>query len=131
MVFLHRHVEFRLPELEAVAELVSGRGVLAVQPPCSSSHPWSPFLHVWLPSDDAARAIAARTLLVKARTCCLGEMSCLIHQGRLRGSQHIRGKRFDLAALVLSGALPGHVQEHASELVPRAFPTALNMRALL
>ena len=69
VMFLHRHVEFRLPELEAVAELVLGRGVLRVEPPSSSTHPWSPFRHVWLPSDDAARAIAARALLVKARAC--------------------------------------------------------------
>ena len=67
VMFLHRHVEFRLPELEAVAELVLGRGVLVVEPPGSGAHPWSPFRHVWLPSDDAARAIAARALLVKAR----------------------------------------------------------------
>lgn len=80
-MFLHRHVDFRLPELEAVAELVVGRGVLVVEPPSSSSHPWSPFRHVWLPSDDAARAIAARTLLVKARTCCLSELSCLSGAG--------------------------------------------------
>ena len=74
VMFLHRHVEFRLPELEAVAELVLGRGVLVVEPPSSSAHPWSPFRHVWLPSDDAARAIAARALLVKARPCRLSEL---------------------------------------------------------
>lgn len=74
VMFLHRHVEFRLPELEAVAELVLGRGVLIVEPPRGSAHPWSPLRHVWLPSDDAARAIAARALLVKARPSCPSEL---------------------------------------------------------
>ncbi|KAK9842023.1 hypothetical protein WJX81_004620 [Elliptochloris bilobata] len=65
VVFIHRHMEFRLPELEAVAVLVLGCGNLVVEPRRSTDRPWSPFWYVWLPSDDAARAIAARTLLVR------------------------------------------------------------------
>lgn len=63
--FLHRHLDFRWPELQAIAAMVSGSGGMVTEPPTGNA--WSPFWYVWLPSDEAARVIASRTLLVKVR----------------------------------------------------------------
>lgn len=76
--FLHRHLDFRWPELQAIAAMVSGSGGLVTEPPAGNA--WSPFWYVWLPSDEAARAIARRTLLVKVR--------CAQRPTQLRPSQH-------------------------------------------
>ena len=64
-VFLHRHLDFRRAEIEALAEL-TGAGRLHWEQPIRQ--PLSPFWYVWLPDDAAAQRIAERALLLKVRS---------------------------------------------------------------
>ncbi len=63
--FLHRHLDFRRSELESLAAL-AGVGPLWWDAPLGGQ-PLSPFWRVHLPNDDAARRVAERALLLKAR----------------------------------------------------------------
>ncbi|XP_042481323.1 tRNA (guanine(10)-N2)-methyltransferase homolog [Macadamia integrifolia] len=72
-VFYHRLLDYRRPEVEALAELFGAfRENGNDSPSCSlewklpeSHHPDSPFHLVNLPSEDIARSIANRSILVK------------------------------------------------------------------
>lgn len=84
--FLHRHLEFRLPEVESLARLAAEwqGGAAASSSGASGScsggspspavvwekpfgdRPESPFWYAHLPSEEAARAVAARSVLAKA-----------------------------------------------------------------
>lgn len=61
--FLHRHLAFRMPEVEALAAM-HGVEDLQWQLP-HSGNPMTPFWHVWLADDGVARHIASRTVLLK------------------------------------------------------------------
>ncbi|CAM6108617.1 unnamed protein product [Calypogeia fissa] len=64
--FLHRLLDYRLPEVESLAKVFSGKDCFEVRWKQSSDHhPDSPFYYVWLPSDDVAQKIASRSVLVK------------------------------------------------------------------
>ncbi len=61
--FLHRHLAFRLPEVEALAAMHGVRQLQWELP--HSGNPLAPFWHVWLPDDGTAKQIAGRTVLLK------------------------------------------------------------------
>lgn len=61
--FLHRHLDFRLSEVESVAAMY-GCSSLKWHEPFGGGK-YSPFWYVDLPSQEIARQIAARSLLVK------------------------------------------------------------------
>lgn len=64
--FLHRHLDFRLPEIDSLVEL-AGQGKAAQsrwrQP--FGGHFYSPFWYLRLPSDTVAHLIAERSILLK------------------------------------------------------------------
>lgn len=62
--FLHRHLDFRISEIESIATLL-GYGQLQWQPP-PGGNPLSPFWRVSLPDDEAVRRVVERSLLLKA-----------------------------------------------------------------
>eukprot|EP00850_Spirogloea_muscicola_P008336 SM000044S15983 [mRNA] locus=s44:346557:354690:- [translate_table: standard] len=72
--FVHRHLDFRVPELEALARLAGALPPLCHRLP-DGDHPDSPFCFVDLPSEAAAVAIAARSMLIKAFFEVWGEAS--------------------------------------------------------
>lgn len=61
--FLHRHLAFRMPEVEALAAMHGAEGLNWQLP--HSGNPMTPFWHVWLADDGVARHIASRTVLLK------------------------------------------------------------------
>ncbi|KAH7288294.1 hypothetical protein KP509_31G020800 [Ceratopteris richardii] len=67
--FLHRLLEYRLPEVESLAKIYLEGDPAALkevrwkQPP--NCHSDSPFYYINLPSEDIARFIASRSILVK------------------------------------------------------------------
>ena len=61
--FLHRHLAFRLPEVEALAAMHGVRQLQWELP--HNGNPLAPFWHVWLPDDGTAEQIAGRTVLLK------------------------------------------------------------------
>ncbi|KDP27355.1 hypothetical protein JCGZ_20179 [Jatropha curcas] len=63
-VFYHRLLDYRKPEVEALAELFGGSEALEWKLP-QHHHPDSPFHFVNLPNEDVARNIANRSILVK------------------------------------------------------------------
>ncbi len=65
--FLHRHLDFRLSELESLAALAGVGPIQWEAPP--GGEPLSPFWRVHLPDDAAARRVAERSMLLKARLC--------------------------------------------------------------
>ena len=70
--FLHRHLDFRRAEVQALADLAGcGAEVRWRAPHGDVEH--SPLWHVWLPSDAAAREICERSVLVKAFVELWGE----------------------------------------------------------
>ncbi|PIA47671.1 hypothetical protein AQUCO_01400347v1 [Aquilegia coerulea] len=75
-VFFHRLLDYRRPEVEALAELFGayedGRECLEWKLP-QLNHPDSPFHFVNLPSEDIARNIANRSILVKGMYELWGE----------------------------------------------------------
>ncbi|CAL1385494.1 unnamed protein product [Linum trigynum] len=78
-VFFHRLLDYRRPEVEALAELFqpnSSNEPLEWRLP-ENHHPDSPFHFVNLSSDDVARDIANRSLLVKGMYELWGEGSTL------------------------------------------------------
>ncbi|ERN19925.1 hypothetical protein AMTRI_Chr11g100690 [Amborella trichopoda] len=87
-VFYHRLLDFRRPEVEALAELLlktdsnqegggsHGSQFLVEWRLPENHHPDSPFHFVSLPSEDIARKIAQRSLLVKGIYELWGEGSC-------------------------------------------------------
>lgn len=64
--FLHRHLDFRLPEIDSLLEL-AGQGKLMQsrwrQP--YGKHFYSPFWYLQLPSEAVAQEVAARSILLK------------------------------------------------------------------
>ena len=69
--FLHRHLDFRRAEVQALADLAGSGAEHASAPHGDVEH--SPLWHVWLPSDAAAREICERSVLVKAFVELWGE----------------------------------------------------------
>lgn len=76
--FLHRLLDYRLPEIEALAKLhgycdgeKAGQGLQWKQAP--DHHPDSPFYYVNLPNEDIARKIATQSLLLKGMYEVWGE----------------------------------------------------------
>ncbi|XP_024539201.1 tRNA (guanine(10)-N2)-methyltransferase homolog isoform X1 [Selaginella moellendorffii] len=63
--FLHRLLDYRIPEVESLAKLFGCSGKLQWRQ-APNHHPDSPFYFVRLPSEDMARSIAKRSVLVKA-----------------------------------------------------------------
>ncbi len=69
--FMHRLLDFRHAEIESIASLngsnssTESNGV-SFDEPCGGSY-LSPFWYVWLPSEDSAKTVAKRSLLVKVR----------------------------------------------------------------
>ncbi|CAL8463394.1 g2928 [Coccomyxa elongata] len=72
--FLHRHLDFRLPEIDSLIEL-AGQGKLTQsrwrQP--YGKHFYSPFWYLQLPSDAVAQEVAARSILLKGFLDLWGE----------------------------------------------------------
>ncbi|KAJ8767843.1 hypothetical protein K2173_020783 [Erythroxylum novogranatense] len=65
-VFYHRLLDYRKPEVESLAELYGGLQMSTVEWKLPQDHhPDSPFHFVNLPSEDVARSIANRSILVK------------------------------------------------------------------
>ncbi len=70
--FMHRLLDFRHAEIASIASLggsnspTESNGVSFDQP-CGGSY-LSPFWYVWLPSEDSAKTVAKRSLLVKVRS---------------------------------------------------------------
>ena len=62
--FIHRHLDFRLPELESLAQLAGYHEPLNWSQPPGGHHKDSPFYYVDLPNDDVARAIGTRSELL-------------------------------------------------------------------
>ncbi|EQC28128.1 hypothetical protein SDRG_14088 [Saprolegnia diclina VS20] len=60
--FVHRYLDFRLPELDAVLGLAGVDDVRACYDVPTTD---SPFLFITLPSDDVAKRVAARCALIK------------------------------------------------------------------
>eukprot|EP00741_Cyanophora_paradoxa_P003601 tig00000093_g3498.t1 len=67
---VHRHLEFRLPELQALFEL-AGIPLVTHRPPFAADD--SPFLYVDLPNEEAARTIASRAILTRNIFECWAE----------------------------------------------------------
>ncbi|PIN06157.1 putative RNA methylase [Handroanthus impetiginosus] len=63
-VFYHRLLEYRKPEFEALAGLFGAESSLEWRLP-EDYHPDSPFHFVNLPSEDMARSVASRSILIK------------------------------------------------------------------
>ncbi len=67
--FMHRLLDFRHAEIDSIASLsrsespIDSNGVFFDEP-CGGSY-LSPFWYVWLPSEDSAKTVAKRSLLVK------------------------------------------------------------------
>lgn len=62
--FMHRHLSFRLEEVEALASMFGITQPLRWSPPASGNE-LTPFWYVWLPDDRKARQISSRALLLK------------------------------------------------------------------
>jgi tRNA (guanine10-N2)-methyltransferase len=76
--FLHRLLDYRLPEVEALAKLYGfsegekpGQGLQWKQAP--AHHPDSPFYYVFLPNEEVAHKIVSRSLLLKGMYEVWGE----------------------------------------------------------
>lgn len=69
--FLHRHLDYRIAEVEALAALAGCPAPKWRLPAGDLAH--SPFYHIELPSDDVARSIAQRSVLVKGMYDVWGE----------------------------------------------------------
>uniref|UniRef100_A0A0D6R2X9 tRNA (guanine(10)-N(2))-methyltransferase n=1 Tax=Araucaria cunninghamii TaxID=56994 RepID=A0A0D6R2X9_ARACU len=70
--FYHRLLDYRRPEVEALAKLFGGLAQLDWKLP-SNHHQDSPFHFVWLPSEKVALQIATRSILVKCMLELWGE----------------------------------------------------------
>ena len=70
--FLHRYLDFRLPEMDAIAERVGLEGQLQWRLPDGDVAD-SPFWRLRLPSFDAAAQLARHSLLCKAMLDVWGE----------------------------------------------------------
>lgn len=65
LVFPHRLLDFRIPELESVAELAGCKpGELKLLEPFGGE-PLAPYWYMTVPSEDIAKKIAARAVLLK------------------------------------------------------------------
>lgn len=73
-VFFHRLLDYRKPEVESLAHLFGVNDALEWKLP-KHHHPDSPFHFVNLPSEDIARSIANRSILVKGMYEVWGEGS--------------------------------------------------------
>ena len=69
--FMHRHLDFRVAEFTALAELAGCGDTLPRKPHGDAEH--SPLWHVWLPSDAHAEEIMRRSILTKALIELWGE----------------------------------------------------------
>ncbi|KAL3693576.1 hypothetical protein R1sor_007227 [Riccia sorocarpa] len=63
--FLHRLLDYRIPEVESLARLFLGEKVDLKWRQSPYHHPDSPFYFIDLPSEDIARKIASRSVLLK------------------------------------------------------------------
>jgi len=70
--FMHRHLDFRKQELQALADLFGAGDTVAWRRPFGEIE-HSPLWYVWLPSDDLARKIVERSILTKALIEVWGE----------------------------------------------------------
>ncbi len=77
--FLHRHLDFRLPEIDSLIEL-AGQGKASQsrwrQP--FGGHFYSPFWYLQLPSDAVAHEVAERSILLKVSLCFMLHDCCLV-----------------------------------------------------
>ncbi len=69
--FMHRLLDFRHAEIDSIASLNGSNSPtefngVSFDEPCGGSY-LSPFWYVWLPSEDSAKTVAKRSLLVKVR----------------------------------------------------------------
>lgn len=64
--YLHRWLEFRVPDVESAAKL-AGHGEDISWGLPYGGNVQSPFWYVYLPSDQAAKEVAERSLLMKVR----------------------------------------------------------------
>lgn len=69
--FLHRWLDFRLPDVESAAGLAGHSGKIAWGLP-HGGNIQSPFWYLYAPSEEVARDIAARSLLTRVCTCFWG-----------------------------------------------------------
>ena len=70
--FMHRHLDFRVAEFTALAELAGCGDTLQWRKPHGDAE-HSPLWHVWLPSDAHAEEIMRRSILTKALIELWGE----------------------------------------------------------
>ena len=71
--FMHRLLDFRHAEIHSIASLrgknpATELNGVSFDKPCGGSY-LSPFWYVWLPSEDSAKTVAKRSLLVKVCSC--------------------------------------------------------------
>ena len=64
--FLHRHLDFRLPELESLIEYEDKNACFNWKKPFGGCI-YSPFWYLTLPSDGFARQLCSRSMLLKVR----------------------------------------------------------------
>ena len=81
LVFPHRLLDFRIPELESVAELAGCKpGELKLLEPFGGE-PLAPYWYMTVPSEDIAKKIASRAVLLKVsqllHLVTLAEVRCV------------------------------------------------------
>jgi tRNA (guanine10-N2)-methyltransferase len=62
--FAHRHLDFRIPETESLAKLAGVKGPLRWKKP-EGDHEHSPFWYLDLPSEEVAKKVVERSILLK------------------------------------------------------------------
>ena len=62
--FLHRHLDFRLPELESLVTYEDSKACFSWRKPFGGCV-YSPFWYMTLPSDGFARQLCSRSMLLK------------------------------------------------------------------
>lgn len=62
--FAHRHLDFRIAEIESLAKLSGVEGPLRWKKP-EGDHEHSPFYYLDLPSEEVAKKVVGRSILLK------------------------------------------------------------------
>jgi tRNA (guanine10-N2)-methyltransferase len=70
--FLHRHLDFRVAEFQALADLAGCGGEVQWKKPFGDVE-HSPFWYVWLPSEEMCREVLKRSILTRALIEVWGE----------------------------------------------------------
>ncbi len=80
--FLHRHLDFRLPELESLIDFEEREISYTWRKPFGETL-YSPFWYLRLPSDDTAKKLCNRVLLLKVSVLLPSTTSLQLQAGEM------------------------------------------------